>query len=442
MPPSITCPCLTPTSRRRNATPPPRRPGDRRRPLARWSASRGTRPLPARPGSCSQSMSPWPSGTSWAARLALARRASLAWRGRSGPQGAGAAYGSKPFISRLAGSKLTPRPPVSKRSRNFASGSPTPGRSPGPASCRCGRRAGPAPGATRAAAGARVVGSSGTWPAWTTTIRGPRSKLRLITFWTCSMRGCWSSATSRPRRSGQPRAVSSRLCVRSRWRNSRRPVCDSVRGQVAGRVELHAGHAQPLGLARATPQGQPQRFQADADLELAHGPFDPHRDRASAGDRKVREQDVRLRGRQLFQPMRAGGDGGDAGADGPGTADVQRRVADDPDTVAVRRRRPGAAATSPALRGPRRRGRSGGRRSRRRAKWSNRPKWPSLICAPGADVAGQQARAPRRRRSAGVEQGRDAGQDAAAVLGQAARAGGAGSRRSSLPRFAGVSSMS
>src|SRR5947207_3122556 len=51
--------------------------------------------------------------------------------------------------------------------------------------------------------------------------------------------------------------------------------------------------------------------------------------RTSVG--QVGQQQIRLASRQLLQRVPAGGDGGDAGTDGAGATDVQRRVANDPD---------------------------------------------------------------------------------------------------------------
>ena len=110
---------------------------------------------------------------------------------------------------------------------------------------------------------------SGTRPAWTTTMRGPRSKLRRhhladVLDARLLVLGHVEAAAQRA-----AQGVSSRLWPRSRWQNSRRPVCDRLRRrQVAGRVDLHAGDAEAAGLGQGLAQRQAERFQADADLEI------------------------------------------------------------------------------------------------------------------------------------------------------------------------------
>ena len=86
--------------------------------------------------------------------------------------------------------------------------------------------------------------------------------------------------------------------------------------------------------------------------------------------------------RKFLDVVPARGDGHGARPDGTGTADVQRRVADDPD-ARVEHTAPRGGAPRPWPREPRRRGRGDGRRSRRKAKLSNSPKVAQAsACAP------------------------------------------------------------
>ena len=85
------------------------------------------------------------------------------------------------------------------------------------------------------------------------------------------MRGSRFSGSSRPRRSGQPSAVSSTLWARRRLRSSRRPGLRQLVGsQVAGRIELHPGHAKAARLLQGAAKWQAERFQADSDLHGIH----------------------------------------------------------------------------------------------------------------------------------------------------------------------------